>query len=90
MSHRTVALVSLLLAFAPPVRAADPPEVEEGVRLFHEGRLDEARAALAPAAEARPANPTATFYLGRVALARDDAKEAQRWFEAAVELDGRN
>ena len=89
MSHRAVAL-ALLLAFATPVRAADPPAVEEGVRLFREGRFDEARAALAPAAEARPPNPTAVFHLGRIALARDDPKGAQRWFEAAVELDDRN
>jgi tetratricopeptide (TPR) repeat protein len=80
----------LILVFASPVRAADPPAVEEGVRLFREGRLDDARAALAPAAAANPPNPTATFYLGRIAIAREDPKEAQRWFEAAVELDDRN
>lgn len=91
MSHRVaVLLLFLASAFAQGVRAADPPAVEEGVRLFREGRYEEARAALTPAAEASPPNATAVFYLGRIALARDDAKDAERRFEAAVALDERS
>lgn len=91
MSHHAVALALLLVtAFAAPGLAADPPAVEEGVRLFREGRFEEARAALTPAAEAKPANATAVFYLGRIALARDDVKDAERRFEAAVALDERS
>ena len=84
MSRRALALVLLLVtALAAPGRAADPPAVEEGVRLFRDGRLEEARVALTPAAEAKPPNATAIFYLGRIALARDDVKDAERRFEAA-------
>jgi len=91
VSRRALALVLLLVTpLAAPVRAADPPAVEEGVRLFREGRYDEARAALTPAAEANPPNATAVFTLGRIALARDDAKEAERRFEVAVAIDGQN
>ncbi|HEY2953990.1 MAG TPA: tetratricopeptide repeat protein [Candidatus Eisenbacteria bacterium] len=90
MSHRAVTLVVLLVSLAAPALAADPPQVEEGVRLFQQGRYDEARAALTPAATAKPANPTAVFYLGRVALVTSDYKEAERWFETAVGLDGGN
>jgi tetratricopeptide (TPR) repeat protein len=89
VSRGTFALL-LALALAPPVRAADPPAVEEGVQMFRQGRYDEARTALTPAATAKPPNATAVFYLGRVALARSDASEAERWFEAAVALDDRN
>jgi len=86
--RRALALALLLAAaLAVPVRAADPPAVEEGVRLFRDGRLEEARVALTPAAEANPPNATAIFYLGRIALAREDAKDAQRRFEVAVALD---
>jgi tetratricopeptide (TPR) repeat protein len=80
----------LVAAFATSVRAADPPAVEEGVRLFREGRFEEARAALTPAADAKPAHATAVFYLGRIAFARDESKEAERRFEAAVALDERS
>src|SRR5262245_53336754 len=75
---------------APLARAADPPAVEEGVRLFRAGRYDDARAALTPAATASPANPTAVLYLGRIAMVKNDPKEAQRWFESAVALDDRS
>jgi tetratricopeptide (TPR) repeat protein len=80
----------LVAVFAVPVHAADPPAVEEGVRLFREGRYEEARAALTPAAEAKPPNATAAFHLGRMALVRDNGKEAEHWFEAAVAVDERN
>ena len=91
MSHHATALALLFVStFVAPARAAVPPAVEEGVRLFREGRYDEARVALTPAATARPPDSTAVFTLGRIALARDDGKEAARWFEMAVTLDGQS
>lgn len=89
MSRRAVTLAFLVFLSASLASAAEPPAVEEGVRLYREGRFPEARAALTPAATARPANEIAVFHLGRIALARDEAREAQRWFEAAVALDDR-
>jgi tetratricopeptide (TPR) repeat protein len=91
VSRGTAALVSLLVTvFVTAAHAADPPAVEEGVRLFREGRFEEALVALTPAAEAKPPNATAIFYLGRIALARDDVKTAERRFEAAVALEDQN
>ena len=91
MSRRVLLPFLLLVALAPThARAADPADVEGGVRLYREGRLEEARLALTPAATAKPPNATAVFYLGRVALDRDEPKEAQRWFEAAIALDDRS
>lgn len=88
MPNRALVFALLLSAsLAPLARAADPPAVEEGVRLFRLSRYDEARAALTPVATTSPANGTALLYLGRIALVKDDPKEAQRWFEAAVALD---
>ena len=91
MPHRAlVSALLLLCAIAPLVRAASSPAVEDGVRLFREGRYEDARAALTPAATAKPPDSTAVFSLGRIALARDDGKEAARWFEQAVALDGQS
>jgi len=94
VSRGTLVLALPLLVsvspFTPPARAADPPAVEEGVRLFQQGRFAEARAALGPGASAKPPSATAFFYLGRIALSADDAKEAVSCFEAAVKLDDRS
>jgi tetratricopeptide (TPR) repeat protein len=77
----------LLFTLAPLAQAADPPAVEEGVHLFRLGRYDDARAALTPAATAQPPNGTAVLHMGRIAMVKNDPKEAQRWFESAVALD---
>ena len=88
MSHRAAVLALLLVSvLAPAARSADPPAVDEGVRLYRAYRYDEARAALTPLATASPANATAVLYMGRIALQKDDPKEAERWFEAAIALD---
>jgi tetratricopeptide (TPR) repeat protein len=84
---RRALLILLLLVPAPFAHAADPPAVDQGVQLFRQGRYDDARTALAPAATAQPPNATAVHYMGRIAMARDDGKEAARWFETAVALD---
>jgi tetratricopeptide (TPR) repeat protein len=90
VSHRATALALLLVCTLAPPAPADPAAVDEGVRLFRQGRYDEARAALMPAATAKPPDSTAVFTLGRIALTRDDGKEAVRWFEQAVALDGQS
>lgn len=87
---RGILSLALTITLAAVSFAADPAAVEEGVRLFRQGKYDEARAALTPDATAQPPNPTAVFYMGRVALGRDDPKEAVRWFEAAVGLDAQS
>jgi len=91
VSRRLTVLTLLLVsAFAAHSRAADSPAVEEGVRLFRLGRYEEARAALTPAATAKPPNSTAIFYLGHIALAREDGKEAAQWFETLVAMDAQS
>ncbi len=89
--HRSVlAVVLLTLSTAAPLHAADPPAVDQGVRLYQQGRNAEAREALMPAARAKPPNATAVFTLGRIAMSDDDAKNASHWFEAAVNADDRS
>ena len=85
MSHRAAVLTLLLVSvLAPAARSADPPAVDEGVRLYRAYRYDEARAALTPLATASPANATAVLYMGRIALQKDDPKGASRcWISAA-------
>lgn len=84
----SLAFVAAFCATAP-VATADP-EVDRGVRLFEQRKDAEARAALTPAATAKPPNATAAFYLGRLAMRADDAKEAARWFEIAAKLQDNN
>jgi tetratricopeptide (TPR) repeat protein len=71
----------LLLSLA---HAADPPALQRGIELFDQGKNAEARAALLPFATAKPPSAEAEFYLGRIAMRADDAKEAERWFQDAV------
>jgi tetratricopeptide (TPR) repeat protein len=90
VTPRVMVVLLLALLRAAPARAAEPPAVEQGVRLFEQGRFDEAQKTLAPAASAKPPSATAAFYLGRIAMRTDDAKQAERWFEAAIGQDEAN
>jgi tetratricopeptide (TPR) repeat protein len=83
------ALLALLPATA--ARTAEPaPEVASGIRLFEEGKDEEARAALLPAALAKAGDAVAAYYLGRIAGRLGNFKEAARWLEKAVKLDEMN
>jgi len=74
VSFNLPAFTALLLALAAaePVHAADPAAVEQGVRLYEQGRDSEARATLLPAATAMLPIATAAFTLGRIAMREDD------------------
>jgi tetratricopeptide (TPR) repeat protein len=85
-----VALAAVLVALsALPAHAAESDAARRGRELFEQGRLDEARAVLEPAAKAKPADAECAFLMGRIAMRKNDPKTAERWFEAAVEQDDR-
>ena len=62
--------------------------LEEGIRLFHEGRLGDARRIFETAHERQPTDTRAAFYLGRVAFAEEDFETAIGWFVQAADGEG--
>ena len=62
--------------------------LEEGIRLFHDGRLAAARRILEAAHERQPTDTRAAFYLGRVAFAEEDFEAAIGWFTRAADGEG--
>jgi pimeloyl-ACP methyl ester carboxylesterase/cytochrome c-type biogenesis protein CcmH/NrfG len=97
MFLRSIKFVTLLavlsFAFALPAaraRQAQGDAVAAAVRLFEAGQFKEARAAFEQIFSREPKNAAAAFYLGRIALAANDADEAVKWIEQAVTLDPAN
>jgi tetratricopeptide (TPR) repeat protein len=86
MMHSMRPALLFALCLAPiAARAQSNPSVERGRELFDARRYDEARAALAPAADD---DPQVAYYRGRIALVEGNAVEAVRWLERAVGRDG--
>jgi len=59
-------------------------QLEAGDALYQDGRFDQAEAAYLGALELQPQNPTVLEKLGLVALWRNDAEEAENYFEEAL------
>lgn len=66
--------------------AFDPAAFNAAVELYNQRRPLEAQQAFVALAAANPANADIQFYLGRLALQRDDAEKAVSCLEKAVEL----
>ena len=89
----SLGLVSLLLcsAAAPGLAlAADDPELARAVQLFEAGKLVEAKPLFEAVARKSPQNAGAAFYLGRIALAREDIEGSVQLFERAAGIEGAN
>ena len=83
-SLRTVlALAGASLVLATGAAAQDAP-LARGVRAFEQRRYAEARGPLLEAARAKPADPRAALYLGRIELLEGDASAAVEWLERAA------
>lgn len=78
----------LLTSSAAVGQDSGAPTLEEGIRLFHEGRLADARRILEATHERQPTDTRAAFYLGRVAFAEDDFEAAIGWFAQAADDEG--
>ncbi|HTQ30612.1 MAG TPA: tetratricopeptide repeat protein [Opitutaceae bacterium] len=88
--RRLTPILALLLGFgfgAGPAAAAD---LDAAVALFQAQRYPDARAAFEKIAAAAPQNAAAHYYLGRIALYRDDAETADAELEKAAALDPKN
>ncbi len=77
-------LLPLLLAL-PTLLAAQTPE-----QLFLERKLDEARAGFQARLAKDRTDATAMYYLGRIAMAQNQTRDAIEWFEKAVGRDDRS
>ncbi len=66
--------------------AFDPTAFNAAVELYNQHKLLEAQQAFAILAAANPGNADIQFYLGRLALQRDDQEKAVAHLEKAVEL----
>ena len=60
--------------------------IQEGERLFSEGRVDEARAMFQAAADDCPGNAMAWNNLGVIAMTRDQDREAEKFLRQALEV----
>jgi tetratricopeptide (TPR) repeat protein len=82
-----LAVVAGAALVAPDV-SAQGVYAHRGVALFERGEYAAAKAALStPGADG--GGPTATYYLGRIAVIEDRPEEAVRLFERAIKADGR-
>src|SRR4051812_37861256 len=68
------------------VAALDEPAFKAAVELYNQRKGPEAQQAFAALATANPDNANIQFYLGRLALQRDDAEQAISCLEKAVSL----
>ena len=60
--------------------------MDEAIGLFRARKLAEATTAFEKLAVAEPTNPEPAFYLGQIALHREDPETAVRWLEKTVDL----
>ena len=67
-----------------PVQTAEP--IDEGARLFDEGKYDEARSYYSGVLQKDSTDVDAVIHMGRIALRQDDYDGAIRWMEEALVL----
>lgn len=80
------ALAALLCAIPPGLAATDPAAFSAAVELYQQHKPLEAQHAFEQLALADPDNARIQFYLGRLALQRDDHAKAVVYLEKAVAL----
>ena len=81
-------LLALAAALLPALLAAQTPQsAPTAEQLFAAGRFDEARAAFQMQLAQNRNDANALYYMGRIAEARNNSKEAVEWFEKAVKLN---
>lgn len=95
-----IACSALSLVMRPPLRflglflaattaafaALDQTAYNAAVELYTQHKPEEAQKAFEALADANPENPEIPFYLGRLALQRDDHEQAVKYLEKAVAL----
>jgi tetratricopeptide (TPR) repeat protein len=75
-----------LCLLGPPALAADPAALASARALFDAGRFSDARAAFEKLEATEPGDADVHYYLGQLALERDDADAAVRELERATSI----
>ena len=76
----------LLVVCCASACLAHSATIAEAEALYHARRYPEARTAFEQVIAAEPANANAAYYLGQLALMRDDPEDAAQWLEKATAL----
>jgi tetratricopeptide (TPR) repeat protein len=79
-------MLALILLAAPAIAAIGPGELDAARALFDANKLPQARLEFERLAKADPADPEVHYYLGQIALQRDDTDTAVRELERSVAL----
>jgi tetratricopeptide (TPR) repeat protein len=82
----TLCLLATLVLLSPATAAS----FEEALALYQEKRFPDARVAFSGLAAAEPQDARHRFYLGNIAMRRNDTDDAIHHYEKAVELDPGN
>lgn len=91
MSQRRLLLLFLTAALLlSTVRSEDSPAFTQAVELYRAKHYPDARTAFQVLTLDEPANARVRYYLGRIAMKRNDTDDAILQFEKAVELDPEN
>ena len=78
----------LLAAVAAFGQDSGASTLEDGIRLFRAGQLEDARRIFEAAHERQPSDTEAAFYLGRASFEREDFETAIDWFAQAANGEG--
>ena len=84
----SLGLAVLLVAVAAFGQDSGAFTLEEGIRLFRAGQLEDARRIFETAHERQPGDTRGAFYLGRVAFAEEDFEAAIDRFAQAADGEG--
>lgn len=78
-------LISLI-----PLLGFTQSSINEGIQLFEEGNISEAKTFFASYVKSNKKNPQANFYMGRILFAEENFDDATDWFENAAKYDNIN
>lgn len=81
---------ALLFSFVLAAEACGQSELDKGVALLDERKLDEAEAVFSKLIAADPQNHAALYHLARVHMSRDEFESAEKRLVKAVELQPEN
>lgn len=87
---RRLLILTVLLAAAAGLRADESAAYQQALALYKAHQYPDAREAFTALAAAEPQNAKARYFLGRIALKRNDADDAVAQLEQAVALDAGN
>lgn len=82
--------ILILASVAPALYAQGTPSVAHAKQQFDARNWDAARQEFAALARATPNDVTPVLYLGRIAMAQNDADESVKQFEQCVKIDDNN